>query len=253
MKILFSNLGYATGISGSLYHHVTRAYRHLYQPPAQQRRVLAQFRQIMDIHTPDLCCLVEVDRGSLHSGFFNQIKALQCGRYETFDIADKYGETSAVSRLPFHDGKSNGFLANAPLAFSRLYFRNGTKRLIYRIEAINGVTVLFAHFSLKAAVRQNQFDEITELVDDIGGEVIVLGDFNTLNGLGELDSLLARDRLRLLNRRDEATFTFHQWRHTLDLCLYTPGLENRLALEIIPQPFSDHAGLLVSLDQAAAL
>ncbi|GGZ24987.1 endonuclease/exonuclease/phosphatase family protein [Asticcacaulis endophyticus] len=248
MKILFSNLGYATGISGSLYHHVTRAYRHLYQAPAQQRRVLAQFRQIMEAERPDLCCLVEVDRGSLHSGFFNQIKALQCAQYDTFDIADKYGEGSPFSRLPFHDGKSNGFLARTAYPFSRLYFRHGTKRLIYRIEMDEGLTVLFAHFSLKPVVRQNQFEEITELVAGIGGEVIVLGDFNTLGGLGELDSLLAGDRLRLLNRRDEATFTFHQWQHTLDLCLYTPGLEARLGLAIIPQPFSDHAGLLVNID-----
>lgn len=248
MKILFSNLGYATGISGSLYHHVTKSWRHLYQPPALQRRVLGQFRQIMEAEKPDLCCLVEVDRGSLHSGYFNQIKALQCAHYNSFDIADKYGEMSPISRLPFHDGKSNGFLARTAYPFSRLYFRNGTKRLIYSIEVAPGLTVLFAHFSLKPAVRQNQFEEIAELVAGFGGEVIVLGDFNTLNGLGELDSLLANDRLRLLNRRDEATFTFHQWQHTLDLCLYTPGLETRLGLRVIPQPFSDHAGLLVSVD-----
>jgi hypothetical protein len=52
MKILFSNLGYATGISGSLYHHVTRAYRHVYKSAAQQQAVMAQFRQIIDRRGP---------------------------------------------------------------------------------------------------------------------------------------------------------------------------------------------------------
>lgn len=248
MKILFSNLGYATGISGSLFHHVTRAYRHVYKTPAQQQQVLSQFRQIIDREAPDLCCMIELEQGAAHTGWFNQINALMCGDYRFHDVADKYGPNTRTSKLPFHAGKSNGFMARSEFAYDRLYFRNGTKRLIYKVEIQPGLTVLFTHFSLKAEVRQMQFAEIRELIDTLDGEVVILADFNTLNGLQELKPLLEDGRLRLLNTEDQPTFTFHRWRHTLDLCLYTTPLAGSLDMKIIPQPFSDHHALLISLN-----
>ncbi|MFT3996984.1 MAG: hypothetical protein QM667_06235 [Asticcacaulis sp.] len=247
MKILFSNLGYATGISGSLFHHVTRAYRHVYKSPAQQQAVLSQFRQIIDRERPDLCCMVELEQGALHSGGFNQIAALMCQDYRFHDVADKYGPNSRTAKLPFHAGKSNGFLALRAFAHERLYFRHGAKRLIYRVDIADGLSVLFCHFSLKATVRQKQFAEMRDMAQSMAGEVIILADFNTLNGLQELKPLIEDGALRLMNLEDQPTFTFHKWRHTLDLCLCTPGVAARVTLEIIPQSFSDHHALLVTL------
>ncbi len=248
MKILFSNLGYATGISGSLYHHVTRAYRHVYKSAAQQQAVMAQFRQIIDREAPDLCCMIELEQGAAHTAWFNQISALMCGDYRFHDVADKYGPNSRTSKLPFHGGKSNGFLAKSEFAYDRLYFRNGTKRLIYKVALRPDLSVLFTHFSLKADVRQKQFAEVRDLVREAEGEMIILADFNTLNGLQELKPLLEDGGLRLLNTEDQPTFTFHKWRHTLDLCLYTSPLAGCLDMKVIPQPFSDHHALLVCLN-----
>lgn len=247
MKILFSNLGYAKGISGSLLHHITLAGRHIYSRPEAQRRVLAQFRAIMDDEKPDLCCLVEIDRGSFHSGYFNQLLALMCDNYCFHDIADKYGEQSRLGRMPLHVGKSNAFIARSEYPFERTYFTHGTKRLIYKILLSPECTLFFAHFSLQKDVRARQFTELEQLVRACGMESLILADFNILTGVGELQPLLESSGLRLLNRTDEHTFTFHRKRLMLDLCLCSPHLVERVTLRVIPQPFSDHAALVVEI------
>ena len=247
MKILFSNLGYATGIDGSLGHHARKIFRHAFQTMAMQQRVLSQFKAIIEQYDPDICCLIELDRGSAHSSFYNQIEALCSPTYPVFDIADKYGPESRLSKMPFHHGKSNGFLAKSPHAFAHLYFENGTKRLIYQITLARDLTLFFAHFSLDRKVRAKQFLEMRAMAERTAGRVIILGDFNTLTGLVELAPLMAGDGLHLLNRPTVPTFRFHRWQHTLDLCLCSPSLASEIKLTIIDQNFSDHDALLLEL------
>ncbi|UDF04364.1 endonuclease/exonuclease/phosphatase family protein [Asticcacaulis sp. AND118] len=245
MKILFSNLGYATGISGSLFHHVTRVHRHVYQSPAAQQAVLSQFRQIIDAAQPDLCCLVELDQGSAHSGGFNQLQALTCHDYRVFDIAGKYGPDSHLTHLPFHHGKSNAFIARQPVDFDYLYFTDGSKRLVHRIRLRDGLTLFFTHFSLQRAVREKQFSQMRGWIEEAGGDAMILADFNIFNGPEELASLTGDGAMVLLNAPDTPTFRFHRWRHLLDLCVCSRGLAERWQMSVIPQPFSDHAALLV--------
>lgn len=246
MKILFSNLGYAKGIGGDLRTHAKRAFRHVYQTQNMQLKVLTQFRAIIEREKPDVCCMVELDQGSLHSSYFNQIKALMCEEYCVHDITGKYGEQSPLSRLPFHRGKSNAFIARQPYAFTHRYFSHGSKRLIYQITLRENLTLFFTHFSLKKHVRQQQFAEIIAFMTETPGEHLLLADFNILNGPGELE-IFYRHGYRLLNKPDEPTFTFHRWRHMLDLCLSSSGVGGG-TLQIIPQPFSDHAALLLELE-----
>lgn len=246
-KILFSNIGYAKGIDGSLWQHISRFGRHFYCELPVQEQVIGQIKNIIRAESPDLCCFVEIDQGSFHSGGYNQMKALVDEEYHFYDAADKYGENSTLGKMPVFSGKSNGFLSKEKVAFERLYFSRGAKRLIYRINLNTGVVLLFAHFSLQYKVRMLQFEEIKALVKSIDGEVIILADFNIMQGFSEVQSLLQETGLVLLNREDEHTFTFHTRRLTLDLCLCSPGLAARTNLRIIPQPYSDHAALLLSV------
>jgi endonuclease/exonuclease/phosphatase family metal-dependent hydrolase len=247
MRVLFSNLGYARGINGSLWHHTSRAFRHLYFSPAQQHLVLRQLKALIDEGRPDLCCLVEIDRGSRFSGGLNQIEALRDPAYPCFDIADKYGGDQG-RRPAMQEGRSNAFLARDRWPFERLYLRHGTKRLVYKIQPSPGLTVFFAHFSLKSAVRAAQFAEMREWIGREEGEVMLLADFNIMQGFRELLPLTGDGGLVVLNREDQHTFIFHRRRLALDLCLCTPGLAARAGVTVVPQPFSDHAALLVDTD-----
>lgn len=247
-KVLFSNIGYARGIDGSLRQHINFLGRHVYCTLPVQEQVLGQLKTIIDQEQPDLCCFVEIDQGSWHAARLNQIQSLLGTEYQFHDVSDKYGHQSTLGRMLFHKGKSNAFMAKRDLPFERLYFANGTKRLIYKLTTPQNISVFFAHFSLKHAVRVKQFEEMHKLVHDTEGESIVLADFNIMQGFKELQPLLRGENLVVLNKEDEHTFTFHTHKLALDLCICSRSLESRTALKIIPQPFSDHAALLVTIE-----
>ena len=106
--------------------------------------------------------------------------------------------------------------------------------------------LFFAHFSLNRKVRLKQFDELKKNLSN-NQKTIVLGDFNIMHGFSELDPLLLDTDLQLINRCNEPTFRFHRTNHVLDLCLCSKALVGKLSLKVIPQPFSDHAALLIEL------
>lgn len=247
-KILFSNIGYARGIDGTLRKHLTGFGRNLYCAPPVQQQALNQLKAIIDLERPDLCCLVEIDQGSIHSGYYNQLHALIDQTYKFHDVADKYGENSLLGRMPLYRGKSNAFLSATEMPFQRLYFRRGAKRLLYRISLPRDITLFFGHFSLQRHVRMLQLRELNQLVRESPGEVIVLADFNIMYGFSELQPLLLDTELRVINREDEHTFVFYRRKLALDLCICSPGLAGRIAVRVIPQPYSDHAALLVSVE-----
>lgn len=247
-RIFFSNIGYAKGIDGTLWQHFCRAGRHLYCSVPLQQQVLGQLRAILSEKRPDICCLVEVDRGSLHSAYYNQMDfLLQDTDYPFHDIADKYGVNNWLSRMPLHRGKSNAFLSRQELPFERLYFAKGSKRLIYKIQMEGNICLFFAHFSLNGAIRQLQFQELNRHIRTCPGEVMVMADFNIMQGFSELAPLLEGTDLKILNDEKNHTFRFHRRALALDLCLCSESLAARTRLSIIPQPFSDHAALLADI------
>lgn len=246
-KILFSNIGYAKGIDGTLWQHLSRAGRYLYCRVPTQMLVLGQLKSIIDLEQPDLCCFVEIDSGSLHSAYMNQLKALMDDDYAFFDIANKYGKGNWRQYMPLSKGRSNAFMAKTGLTFDRLYFTHGTKRLMYRVVLPGNIHVFFAHFSLDRRVRVRQFQEVRGLMEACPGDSILLADFNIMYGFSELDPLLKDSKFALLSKEDRHTFTFHNRKLALDLCVCSRELLDRISLKVIDQPFSDHEALLVEV------
>lgn len=246
-KLLFSNIGYSRDIDGSLKSHVQKFHHNFFTTIDIQKKALSQLKDIIIQEDPDIGCFVEIDRGSLYSARFNQLEALLDDVYRYHNIADKYGEDSYWSRVPWHEGKSNAFVSKQELPFEKLYFKSGTKRLIYKILLPDGTTLFFAHFSLSRQTRQRQFAEMRTLVSEVSGEVMVLADFNIMGGFSELTHLLEGRGMQILNDENEPTFVFHRRKKVLDLCICTAGLAERSALKVIPQPFSDHAALLIDV------
>lgn len=215
-----SNLGYLRGINGHLIQHVLYARRHFFCPIDIQKRALQQLLTIIETEKPDLCCFVEIDTGSSTSAEFNQVEALISQTYPFFDSENKYALESKLRTLPRSKGKSNAFIAKQPLPFEKHYFHHGTKRLIYKIQLAEELTLFFAHFSLKRLVRAQQLEQIGRMMAQTPGESIFLGDFNILTGFGELAPLLKSGELQLLNREHEHTFTFHRFKKKRSICAF---------------------------------
>jgi endonuclease/exonuclease/phosphatase family metal-dependent hydrolase len=247
-KILMSNIGYARGINGCLSQHIRYAGRYLYCSRKTQHDSLCALKKIIDKEKPDLGCLIEIDKGSYHLAYVNQLHAVIDDHYRYYDIQNKYGNESGLRYMPGSEGKCNAFFSNQELAFERIYFTHGTKRLIYKVNISSSITLFFTHFSLKRRVREKQFKELGELVKNTVGEVIIMGDFNIFKGFNELTPLLRETGLKLLSKEHEHTFTFHRNKLALDLCLCSENISDKAELKIIDQPFSDHAALLLRLD-----
>lgn len=248
-KILMSNLGYLRGIDGRLIQHLLYMRRHFYCPVDVQKGALQQLLALMEVEDPDICCFVEIDTGSSTSADFNQVEALVSKTYPFFDSENKYAPHSRLRTLPRARGKSNAFIAKWPFPFEKIYFSAGTKRLIYKVRLAEYLTLFFAHFSLKKTVRAQQLRQVRNLLIDTPGESIFLGDFNILTGFTELAPLLHQSNLCLMNSENQHTFTFHRFRKVLDLCICSQSLAPIIDLRVIPQPFSDHAALLVKVDR----
>jgi endonuclease/exonuclease/phosphatase family metal-dependent hydrolase len=247
-KVLMSNLGHLRGISGSLTHHVLFAHRHFYCSAAVQENVWRQLTEIIGREHPDLCCFVEIEQAALHEANFCLLEDIAGESYPFFDVENKYTHTSRLRRFPLTRGKSNAFLSKRNLPYQKLYFSQGAKRLVYKIELSPEVTLYFAHFSLNRQTRARQLQEAEQMIRQTSGEVIFLGDFNILSGFSELAPLLQDGDLILLNREEQPTFIFHYFRKVLDICICTKGIASKSQLQIIPQPFSDHAALLLEID-----
>lgn len=246
-KILFSNIGYAKGIDGTLWQHISRAGRYLYCTVTTQTLVLNQLKAIIRKESPDLCCFVEVDQGSIGSGYLNHVKFMLDEDYKFFDVANKYGKTNWRQYMPLSRGRSNAFISKQELVFDRLYFKHGTKRLMYRVVLPGNIHVFFAHFSLDRSVRVRQFEEVRGLIEQCPGDAILLADFNIMYGFSELEPLLKDSNLRLLSKEEDHTFLFYNRRLALDLCICSAPLVDRIALKVVDQPFSDHQALLVEI------
>jgi endonuclease/exonuclease/phosphatase family metal-dependent hydrolase len=245
--ILFSNLGYLRGINGSMLHHVRYIHRHFYCTPQQQRAYIKQVSQLIEVEKPDLCCFVEIDKGEN----LNQLEALVTEHYKYYDIENKYGLTSKLRHFPVTRGKSNGYLSKTNYLHEKIYFTHGTKRLIYKIQLEPNLTLFFAHFSLKQAVRVEQLKQVRQLLSETSGELILLGDFNVHAGFKELAPLMQENNLALLNDENTPTFTFHKTKLALDLCICSHEIAKRSHLRVVHQPFSDHDALVLTISDAA--
>jgi len=246
-KILFINLGYARGIGGRLAEHIRYAHRHFYCSPIIQKEALRQFNELIVKEKPDVCCLVEINRGSFASAGFDQLAALINETYSFSDIENKYAQGSFLRSFAMTSGNCNAFIAKRKYNFEKLFFTRGMKRLVYKICLDKDLTLFFAHFSLKKTIRAQQIIEARNLMSKTPGEVIFLGDFNILSGLHEINPLLDQGRFILLNRDDHPTFFFHKQEKILDLCVCSPSLAEKTALKILPQSYSDHAALIVDI------
>ncbi len=241
-------MGYARNLSGSLHQHLLFAYRHFHATHAAQRKSIAGLKKIIAEHSPDVCCLLEVDKGSLNNAYFNQIHALIDPHYHFYDIENKYGEASRLRNHPVAGGKCNGFIAKSRVEFKKHYLSIGAKRLVYILRLEDELTLIFTHFALRRATRRRQFLDLRQIVEQTQGQVIIMGDFNIFGGFAEVEPLLQGLPLKVLNDALLPTFKFAKFRACLDLCIVSEGLADRCRVRVIPQPYSDHDAVLLEVE-----
>lgn len=235
-RILLMNLGYATGLDGSMRSYLTQWYRYLYTPRKIIRQVRQSIYNLIHKENPDLCCFVEIHH---KHGFIPHAHSY------TSQIDNKYGRRSMLRFLPFFRDNCNGFLSHHPLHFEKKYFRNGSKKLIYDIQIGNGLSLLLVHFSLRRKTRSAQCRELKAILRD-RSNAIVCGDFNIFKGTRELHALAEACNLKIVNAH-MPTFPAVKPRKALDLFLCPKSLGDVSAQVMHDVQVSDHLPVMLTM------
>lgn len=244
LKLLFLNAGYCLGLDGSTVDYILKSYRYVYCPGKIRNDIYSKIKSLAVTESPDVFCMAEVDKGSFNTGFDNQILKLTSKKEHFFDISVKYGKDSFLRKFPLSSGKANGFVSKEKLKFKKIYFKNGTKKLIYEIY-VKGFTILLAHFSLKKKVREKQFDEIVVLMKN-KKKMILCGDFNIFGGLSEVDNLLKGANLKIANKKSDFTFPACKPDKILDLFICSKDVKVN-KIKVIQSDVSDHLPVLIDI------
>lgn len=238
-RILLFNVGYATALDGSLRNYFLRFYRYLYTPRNIIRRVRMAIYSMLEREKPDVCCFVEIHRNT---------KCIPHPHvYTCSDIDNKYGLDSVLRKMPFFRDNCNGFFSKGDLPFEKIYFKNGTKKLIYDIKLRPDLSLLLVHFSLDRRVRQRQTEELKQIINN-RENVVLCGDFNIFRGQGELQSLARDCGLTIVNTPNQATFPAVNPTKALDLFLCSTSLKAPQVRVVQGIQASDHLPVLLEME-----
>lgn len=232
-KILLLNIGYCLGLDGSLWKYTLHFYRYFFCSKKIKHHILNELALLIKKTNPDLCCLIEVDRGS----------KLTNRLYPFSDVELKYGKKSIMPFLPFFRGKCNGFLSKKKIPFQKHYLTRGGKKLVYELLLYGDISVFLVHLSLSSKMRKKQFEELGRLVHN--KKAIVCGDFNIWKGIKELDDFLRAHDLKMMGY---PTFPAHRPKKILDVFVYSRGLDVKKMKVLKEAKISDHLPVLLEIN-----
>ncbi|HLC76216.1 MAG TPA: endonuclease/exonuclease/phosphatase family protein [Candidatus Peribacterales bacterium] len=236
-RILFYNVGYCTGMRGSLADYAMHCLRYVYTPKRVIADVLTMIDRMVDEVQPDLCCFVEVRRVKR---FIQRL-----WEYPVHTFRNKYGRNSMLGHLPYFRGNLSGYFARKDFPFSAHYLRHGAKKLVYEVRLTEEISLLVAHLSLRRKTRASQLKEIRDIIS-CRRHVILCGDFNIFNGVDELTDIIVSCRLKIINTLHDLTFPSAHPTRALDLFLCSEDLPIE-DLEVLPVLASDHLPILLTL------
>lgn len=235
MKIVVYNMGYGTGLNGSLRHYIFKFWRYLWTP----KKVLKEIVHFLKSVDPDVICLIEIDAGSLRNRFRSQVTEIAKGLNLTHAHSmSKYGPHSLWRKLPFFGKQHSAVLSRQKGEIKNHYLSTGMKRLVQEY-IVDGISIFVTHLSLRKKSRQKQIKELSGLIQACPRPYLVCGDFNTFKGLEEVDELMRENDLKLIH--SQPTFPAFNPVRQLDLilvhkniCLKSSGVSKKVCSDHLP-------------------
>lgn len=240
MRFLLYNVRYCTGHGGQ-FHLPWSGYLR------RTARRLDQIIEFIQVMTPDIVGLLEVDAGSYRSGRHNQaaLVAEALGHYHVYH--SKYPARSLARRLPVMGKQVNAFLCRDVIHAQRFhFFTKGVKRLVIELE-LRQLVIFLVHLSLGYRTRHEQLSDLYTMVQAAQKPCIVAGDFNAFWGAREIHLFMAA--AGLVSACAESRPSYPSWkpRRQLDFILHSPGI--RITDFFMPQvTFSDHLPLVCDFE-----
>ncbi len=231
MRVLFSNLAYSCGIPEEGFNKLRDLRRYVWCSGQDRLQNFSHYHAILEKHKPDVVGLAEVKGKHFQSLILPE-------HYPYHACHNKYGKKQS--------GNCNGYLSKIPIGGKPRYFPVGRKRLYYHLNT-DDLAIYFVHLPLGKEYRQQQISLLSKDISQETKPVLFMGDCNIFQGIKELEPLTKQTDLVLLNNPSQNTFQFGRQKACLDIAMISQSLADNCNLEIIPQSFSDHDGILVEL------
>ncbi len=245
-KILLYNLEYGRGHTGSWRNYIIHWFRFLRKPRKKEDIILQKVHEMIAQEDPDLCCFIEIDKESPFHKNGNQLNRLADEKRKEYHFSKKYSKKGILQHLPYFRAHGNGFLAKKKHPFKEHYFKHGRKKHFYEIKINKDITLFMAHFPLRKKTRRQDFEELKKLIEK-KKKVIICGDFNIFKGFKELDPLVKRTGLYIVNKLSDKTYPAYNPKKAFDLfiCSDTIKVKN---LRVLHPHLSDHAPVILEID-----
>ena len=239
MRFLLYNIRYGAGIGRQIHFPVPYA-GYLKNTDENFKQITAFIKSMR----PDITGLIEVDNGSFRSEQkMNQAACMALEMQHCYIYQSKYGHDSLAQKMPLLKQQGNALLTNREIKDKDFfYLNNGVKRLVMKLE-LNDLTVYLVHLSLKFRHRQKQLLELSQIIQQTRGPVIVAGDFNVFKGHRELYAFQAAHGLSNANGHGLPSHPSRAPRRQLDYILHTPEIQTT-AFQVPDVKFSDHVPLV---------
>lgn len=253
VRLICYNIEYCEGIEGRWIDYF-KFWRLFFSPKHLDEKVINAFKKLK----PDVIALVEVDTGSLRNRGKDEVKYLarKIG-FSNFIEKIKYplnGWFRMFHYVPILDKQANGLISRYKLHDIKYHIlHEGTKRMVIQanIDCPKKITLLIAHLALGKKARQKQVEELIKIVNSIKNPVILMGDFNTFNGVHEIKKLLEKTHLydKINLDKEDLPLTEPAWHPSrrLDYILTSKGIKVK-KYKILNFHFSDHLPLMIDFE-----
>src|SRR3989338_5241896 len=252
VKLVCYNVEYCEGMEGLWYQYLE--FWKLFFPPKNLDREIIQALKKLNL---DILALVEVDTGSFRSKRDEVLFFEHKLRMHSFVEKIKYpftGWLKLFHYVPILNKQANAIITKYKITKVKYHlFHEGTKRVVIQadVDTPKKVSLLLAHLSLSQSEREKQTDELINIVNSIKNPVILMGDFNTFNGVDEIKKLMKKTHLKDKAKLDKYSLGMTQpsWHPSrrLDYVLVSKGIKVK-KYQVLDFPFSDHLPLYVEFD-----
>ena len=252
VKLVCYNIEYCEGIEGIWYQYFE--FWRMFFPPKGVDQQIVDALKLLNL---DILALVEVDTGSFRSKKDEVVFFKEKLNMKNFVEKVKYplhGWLKFFHYVPVINKQANAIISQYKISNIRYHiFHEGTKRVVIEatIHCPKKVTLLLAHLALGSKTRAKQVKELIKIVNNIKNPVILMGDFNTFNGISEIKNLMEKTHLKDKIKLDKSSIRLTQptWhpRRRLDYVLVSKKIKVK-KYKILNYPFSDHMPLFVEFN-----
>ncbi len=242
MKILLYNIGYGTGLKGSLKEYFLKFWRYLWA----SKKTAIKIAKFLKKQNADVICLLETDVGSIRNRFHCQVKAIAKKlRLGFFQTSSKYHPDSWYCKLPFLSKHHDAVLSRRHGQVIPHYLKNGMDTLVQEF-IINNISIFTVHLGLlRKKLRKVQMKEISDMLKKCPRPHLICGDFNIFDGLDEVRDFLKDAHLKLV--QNQPTFPSFKPKRPLDLIMTCKSIRVKTT-GVMDALFSDHRPVFVEIE-----